>query len=111
MFIDVRDRLKLAGRMTGFADQPSGRADIVLYHPQGPGWMSGGINPRLKPGERRGREYIIVDEWGPYDWKSPKLWPVLGDAGPLPFRRRATPEGLFDGPVKLNVLVAPARVE
>jgi nitrous oxidase accessory protein NosD len=103
-FIDVRERLKLAGEMAGFADQPPGRTDIVLYHPQGPGWMPGGINPRLKPGERRGREYIIVDEWGPYDWKSPKLWPVLGDAGALPFRRRAKPEGLFDGPLKLSAL-------
>jgi len=25
---------------------------------------------------RRGRSAIIVDEWGPYDWQSPKLWPV-----------------------------------
>ena len=25
---------------------------------------------------RRDRSAIIVDEWGPYDWKSPKLWPV-----------------------------------
>jgi hypothetical protein len=24
---------------------------------------------------RRGREFIIVDEWGPYDFRSPKLWP------------------------------------
>ena len=33
--------------------------------------------PMIKHGERRGRDTIIVDEWGPYDWKSPKLWPVL----------------------------------
>ncbi len=25
---------------------------------------------------RRERSAIIVDEWGPYDWRSPKLWPV-----------------------------------
>jgi parallel beta-helix repeat protein len=25
---------------------------------------------------RRDRSAIIVDEWGPYDWQSPKLWPV-----------------------------------
>ena len=25
---------------------------------------------------RRDRSAIIVDEWGPYDWKSPRLWPV-----------------------------------
>ena len=24
----------------------------------------------------RPRSAIIVDEWGPYDWRSPKLWPV-----------------------------------
>ena len=24
----------------------------------------------------RPRRAIIVDEWGPYDWRSPKLWPV-----------------------------------
>ena len=29
---------------------------------------------------RRDRSAIIVDEWGPYDWQSPKLWPVAGDS-------------------------------
>lgn len=29
----------------------------------------------LKPGALRGQRYILVDEWGPYDFKSPKLWP------------------------------------
>jgi parallel beta-helix repeat protein len=24
----------------------------------------------------RNRSAIVVDEWGPYDWRSPKLWPV-----------------------------------
>jgi parallel beta-helix repeat protein len=44
------------------------------------------------------RSAIVVDEWGPYDWKSPKLWPVdsslstplklrvLGPAGEGPWR-------------------------
>ena len=27
-------------------------------------------------GSRRDRSAIIVDEWGPYDWRSPRLWPV-----------------------------------
>lgn len=47
-----------------------------------------GILARLIPdGARRGRETIVVDEWGPYDWKSPKLWPLPGDAAgkPLPY--------------------------
>jgi nitrous oxidase accessory protein NosD len=71
---------------------------------EAPPRMAGAIDPMLPEGARRGRQTIIVDEWGPYDWKPPKLWPVLGDAGPLPFRRRAKPEGLFDGPLKLSVL-------
>ncbi|HEV8263586.1 MAG TPA: NosD domain-containing protein [Gemmatimonadales bacterium] len=25
---------------------------------------------------RRDRSAIVVDEWGPYDWRSPKLWPA-----------------------------------
>ena len=25
---------------------------------------------------RQDRSAIVVDEWGPYDWRSPKLWPV-----------------------------------
>jgi nitrous oxidase accessory protein NosD len=40
-----------------------------------------GMDAMLSPSSRRGRDTIIVDEWGPYDWKSPKLWPVL-DANP-----------------------------
>jgi len=28
------------------------------------------------PWPRRDRSAIIVDEWGPFDWRSPKLWPV-----------------------------------
>jgi parallel beta-helix repeat protein len=28
----------------------------------------------------RDRSAIIVDEWGPYDWRTPKLWPVAGDS-------------------------------
>jgi hypothetical protein len=38
-------------------------------------------------GPRRGRESIIVDEWGPYDWQSPKLWPDgRSDERPLKLR-------------------------
>jgi hypothetical protein len=28
------------------------------------------------PRSDRDRSAIIVDEWGPYDWRSPKLWPL-----------------------------------
>jgi nitrous oxidase accessory protein NosD len=46
-----------------------------------PSALAGGIDPMIKDGERRGRETIVVDQWGPYDWKSPKLWPVLDQPG------------------------------
>ena len=28
------------------------------------------------PWPRRERSAIVVDEWGPFDWRAPKLWPV-----------------------------------
>jgi len=38
------------------------------------------------PGQRP-RSAIIVDEWGPYDWRSPKLWPIDSTRA-LPLRLR-----------------------
>jgi len=55
--------------------------------------LRGGQDAMLPDGARRGRETIIVDEWGPYDYLSPKLWPV---ASPYerPLRLRVLgPEG------------------
>lgn len=49
--------------------------------------LPGGMNAKIPDAERRGREAIIVDEWGPYDWRSPKLWPAgRSDATPLKLR-------------------------
>ena len=31
---------------------------------------------------RRDRSAIVVDDWGPYDWQSPKLWPLDSTHGP-----------------------------
>ncbi|HEY7471539.1 MAG TPA: NosD domain-containing protein [Gemmatimonadota bacterium] len=38
--------------------------------------LPGGIDPTIPAAGRRGREWIVVDEWGPYDYRSPKLWPA-----------------------------------
>ena len=67
----------------------------------------------IASGDRRGREFIIVDDWGPYDFKSPKLWPAIPDRidwidaarrfplGGLGARRdTAAP----DAPIRLRVL-------
>lgn len=53
--------------------------DVTLPKP-----MPGGMDAKMPDAERRGREAIIVDEWGLYDWKSPKLWPAgRSDTTPL----------------------------
>ena len=71
------------GDTSGYALQVDnvglGPGDVVAPDPAAP--LPGGMDAMIKPGERRGRDTIIVDEWGPYDWKSPKLWPVLDQPG------------------------------
>lgn len=58
--------------------------------------MKGGFDPFLRPGALRGWKYIIVDEWGPYDFKRPLLWPerqpLSGDA-PRPGANSAAGSG------------------
>jgi hypothetical protein len=52
-----------------------------------------GMNAMLPDGARRGRSTIIVDEWGPYDYRHPKVWPV-GKATDRPLKLRVLgPEG------------------
>jgi parallel beta-helix repeat protein len=42
-------------------------------------------NVPRSPLTRRSRSAMIVDDWGPYDWQSPKLWPTDSTrAVPLP---------------------------
>jgi len=56
--------------------------DVMLPKP-----LPGATDPRSADAGSRGRDAIIVDEWGPYDWKSPKLWPEgRSDAVPLKLR-------------------------
>lgn len=47
---------------------------------------AGGSTPPSQPLARRDRSAMIVDEWGPFDYRSPKLWPL--DSA------RATPQRL-----------------
>ncbi len=58
--------------------------------------LPGGQDAFLKPGTLRGWRYIIVDEWGPYDFKAPILWPrgaqkqSVEEAGRIPGTARET---------------------
>lgn len=68
---DNRDYLKRFARSWN----PLAKAANAEVAKHAPAPMKGGMNPFLKPGELRGRRFILVDDWGPYDFKSPKLWP------------------------------------
>ena len=73
------------------ATRPPGVNDLlsILELP-----LKDGMRALLPAGARRGRSTIIVDEWGPYDYLSPKLWP----AGRL-----------HDRPLRLRVLGPPGK--
>ncbi|HYN09304.1 MAG TPA: right-handed parallel beta-helix repeat-containing protein [Vicinamibacterales bacterium] len=56
---------------------------------------AGAINAKLPAGARRGRSTIIVDEWGPFDYRSPKIWPT-GKPEDRPMRLRMLgPAGIW----------------
>ena len=56
-----------------------------------PAPLDDGIDAMIPQGARRGREFIIVDEWGPYDFLSPKITVagIMGQASarPVPISR------------------------
>ena len=64
------------------ADAPAERCDAESLVPADV-WSA--LAPRLpmssrviphSPPARMDRSAIVVDEWGPFDWRSPKLWPI-----------------------------------
>lgn len=68
-------------------------APLAPLAPLAPERMPDGINAMIPDGGRRGRQYIIVDEWGPYDWTTPKLWPAArSDDSPLRLRVLGPPQ-------------------
>jgi parallel beta-helix repeat protein len=69
----------------GFQAWANGASDDTTAFPLSATWRGGqGVTPPTAPPDgvpgseltRRDRSAIIVDEWGPFDWRSPKLWPV-----------------------------------
>lgn len=60
-----------------------------------PAALPNGMNALIPEGMPRGRETMIVDEWGPYDYRSPKVWPV-GKATDRPLKLRVLgPKGTW----------------
>lgn len=70
--------------------------------------LADGMDAKLPEGARRGRSTIIVDEWGPYDYKSPKLWPAFAEASASAAasadKSAGKPRSLWDRPLRLRVL-------
>jgi len=75
-----------------FADTTSTPCDPARNVPTTAWWRVGPIanEPRRWPASAaasRDRSAIVVDAWGPYDWQSPKLWP-LDSTRAVPLRLR-----------------------
>ena len=78
-------RRPLGAGADAVADTLRRRLDATLRRLPRP--LPRAINAFLPAAAARGRATIIVDEWGPYDWRSPKLWPESrSDARPLALR-------------------------
>jgi parallel beta-helix repeat protein len=67
---------------------PALGADTALPQPR-----PGGLQPGADRLASRDRSAIIVDEWGPYDWRSPRLWPATPRNGPTVPLRVIGPSG------------------
>jgi parallel beta-helix repeat protein len=94
-FTVLRDTAAFRADANGpLAEQPYAWPVLPTEYAQlSPDSIGGPLAAPLSPLARRDRSTIVVDEWGPYDWRSPKLWPadsaravplrlaVLGPAG------------------------------
>jgi parallel beta-helix repeat protein len=92
-FADVKERLRVANS-TGVdssrnvvSDSVGLACDPARIIPTTAWWRLPDIPdaPRRWPSAEhatRNREAIVVDEWGPFDWRSPKLWPLDSTRAP-----------------------------
>jgi PA14 domain len=48
-----------------------------------PAPMPGAMDTALPTHIRTGRDYMLIDEWGPYDFRSPVLWPRSRRSDPV----------------------------
>jgi parallel beta-helix repeat protein len=100
--------VRLAGDVAGVALDATDTPPVAVDH-AAPDRLPGGIDPMIKEDWQRGRARIIVDEWGPYDWKSPKLWPRgRSDETPLTLRVHG-PQGEWKVVSIRGATAAPSR--
>lgn len=66
----IIDTLVLAPDTAARPVMPAGDANMA------PAKLPGGFEPSASRLARMDRAAIVIDEWGPYDWRAPKLWPI-----------------------------------
>jgi parallel beta-helix repeat protein len=78
--------LQVGAEVTGLQFEPSSARSPLPAYPEIPR-RPGAADAMLPRNAPRGRQTIVVDDWGPYDFRSPKVWPTgkLSDR-PLKFR-------------------------
>jgi parallel beta-helix repeat protein len=87
--------LQLGAEVSGLQyEPPAARSPLPAYAEVAR--RAGAVDAMLPNGSLRGRQTIIVDEWGPYDFRSPKVWPLGKSA---------------DRPMKFQVLGPPGKWE
>lgn len=99
-YFGVDSLYRLVGDTAGFRRdaRKSGQAASALNpwrpnrrDPAAPPLPPKTIDQFASPPPRRGRATILVDEWGPYDWMTPRAWPVRNAdsavvAGPIGYQ-------------------------
>lgn len=90
-YTGVGTKLRQGPAVVDFSEPASSElTEPVVLRPEP---LASGMDAMLLPYARRGRSTIIVDEWGPYDYLSPKLWPA-GRPSERPLKLRVLgPEG------------------
>lgn len=97
------NHLPMFGRPPYFVSGP------VPTYPEAPKRLAGGREALLPKNARRGRKFILVNEWGPYDFKSPILWPRGKNAdGSLRFEILG-PKGTWNATTFRGATLSPSR--
>ncbi|HQU58696.1 MAG TPA: NosD domain-containing protein, partial [Saprospiraceae bacterium] len=68
------NRIKQPPSEEEMAHWPAQAASLAPVEGFRPGPLPDGMDAMLPDGHPRGRKFILVDEWGPYDFRRPSIW-------------------------------------
>jgi nitrous oxidase accessory protein NosD len=84
-YVDVGATLRAGVDVRALTFEPAGPAPAPAVPPEASPLP--GVTPRIPAPSDSRRDAIVVDEWGPYDFQSPKIWPA-SRPGERPLRLR-----------------------